>query len=190
MADYAEATAEARKEITNPIGFMQKNYPRLRLWRYILTHPDLDHMRGINRLYEMARFDNFWDTAHTKSISEFKNEADKEDWSFYQKLQSGGAGLRSLNFERGDQLFAFGRNHDGSLVGDNIETLSPTKKLTKSCNAAGKSNDFSYVLRLWQAGRSVLLPGDIEEEAWNDLVATYWAALKSDFMRASHHGRD
>jgi len=59
---YFEALAEAKKELADPIAFLRANYPGQRLWRFVLTHPDLDHMRGIKRLYEGIGFDNFWDT--------------------------------------------------------------------------------------------------------------------------------
>jgi beta-lactamase superfamily II metal-dependent hydrolase len=36
----------------------------------------------------------------------------------------------------------------------------------------------------------VLLGGDAEAAAWDDMVQTYGASLKSCFLKASHHGRD
>jgi competence protein ComEC len=190
LAQFTQAMEVVKGEVTDPVAFMQKHYSGRRLWRFILTHPDLDHMRGIRRMYETIGFDNFWDTTHTKPTPNFKNDADKDDWNFYQKLRSGGAGLNLRNYHRGTELFAFARNEDGSVGGDNIKILSPTPALTNSCNKAGKSNDLSYVLRVWHHGKSVLLPGDIETEGWDDLERTYGVGLKSDFMRASHHGRD
>lgn len=59
-----------------------------------------------------------------------------------------------------------------------------------ACNRAEKSNDLSYVLRIRHANRTVLLTGDIEEEAWTNLEATYRGSLKSDYLQASHHGRE
>jgi competence protein ComEC len=190
LSEFTQAMETVKGEVTDPVAFMQKHYSGRRLWRFILTHPDLDHMRGIKRLYETVGFDVFWDTAHTKPTPAFRGDADKEDWTFYQRLRSGLGGVTVRRYLRGNQLYAFARNADGSLGGDGIEILSPTPALIASCNAAGKSNDLSYVLRVWHQGRSVLLPGDIEEEAWNDLGWAYGAALKSDFMRSSHHGRD
>jgi len=67
---------------------------------------------------------------------------------------------------------------------------SRTPALVYSCNAAEKSNDLSYILRISHAGRRVLLTGDVEEEAWSNLVLTYGVSLKTDFMSASHYGRD
>ena len=45
-----------------------------------------------------------------------------------------------------------------------------------------------YVLRISHAGRRVLLTGDVEEEAWSNLVLTYGVSLKTDFMSASQTG--
>jgi competence protein ComEC len=184
------ARQEANKEVTDPIAFLQANYPNRPLFRFILTHPDLDHMRGIKRLYETVGFANFWDVAHTKPTPTFKSDGDKEDWTFYQRLRYGAFGLWPKQYYRGHQLFAFARDENGMLGGDCIEILSPTPALVQSCNVAEKSNDLSYVLRVAHENRSVLLTGDIEDEAWDDLVRTYGVGLKSDFMAASHHGRD
>jgi beta-lactamase superfamily II metal-dependent hydrolase len=188
LAEVTEAIETVKGEVTDPVAFMQKHYSGRRLWRFILTHPDLDHMRGIRRLHETIGFDNFWDTAHTKPTPEFRSHADQDDWTYYQRLRAGAGGAK--NYLRGNQYFAFAQNEDRSQGGDSIEILSPTSRLIHSCNAAGKSNDLSYVLRVWHRGLSVLLPGDIEDEAWGDLERTFGASLKSDYMRASHHGRD
>jgi competence protein ComEC len=184
------AREDAKREIIDPIRFLQENYPNQSLFRFILTHPDLDHMRGLKRLYETIGFANFWDVAHTKLTPNFKSDADRDEWAFYQHLRSGGLGLGPRMYHRGDQLFAFGRDEHGALGGDGIEILSPTPALIQYCNAAKKSNDLSYVLRVWHTGRSLMLTGDIEEVAWNQLASAYGAALKTDFMTASHHGRD
>jgi competence protein ComEC len=185
-----EAVAEAKREVQDPIAFMQTHYPGQKLWRFVLTHPDLDHMRGITHLYDSIGFDNFWDTAHIKPTPEYRSNDDKVDWEFYQRLRLGGLGSNPLFFTRGDACFAFAKDEYGNPGGDNIEILSPTADLVKTCNWAGKSNDLSLVLRLWHAGKSVLLPGDAEASAWDAMVSFYGDRLKSDFLKASHHGRD
>src|SRR5258708_1016027 len=188
LSGYSEVLARAKRELTDPIEFMKKVYPGRRLWRFVLTHPDLDHMRGIKRLHENVGFDNFWDTKHTKPTPSYRGDADREDWEFYQSLRSGA--MQVLNYARGDSLFAFGKEQDGRPGGDNIEILSPTPEIIGACNTAGKSNDLSIVLRLHHAGRTILLPGDAEELAWDSMRDFYGSRLKSDFLKASHHGRD
>ena len=102
------------------------------------------------------------------------------------KLRSGSV----RNYTRGDSCFAFGKDENGVPGGDSIEILSPTPALVKSCNQAGKSNDLSLALRIRHNAWSVLLPGDAEAEAWDDMKNHFGAGLKSDYFKASHHGRD
>jgi competence protein ComEC len=108
--DTYEAAKTARDEITDPVAFMHARFPGRKLWRFILTHPDLDHMRGLKRLHEEIGFDNFWDTANTKVTPTFQNDADREDWEYYQTLRA-----QSKRYHRGDQWFAFAKHQDGSL---------------------------------------------------------------------------
>jgi beta-lactamase superfamily II metal-dependent hydrolase len=184
--------ADAAKEITDPIEFLKKNYPGQHLFRFILTHPDLDHMRGLKNLQEHVGIINFWDTANTKAApSKFKGSADEEDWKFYQSLRKGAVtGPTVLNYTRASSAYAFARDEYGNLGGDNIEILSPTPQLVADCNAAEKSNDLSITIRVRHGNKTVLLPGDVEAAAWANMVSTYKGNLKSDFLKASHHGRD
>jgi competence protein ComEC len=184
-AIYAEAVQDSKKELTDPIEFLKHEYPGQSLFRFILTHPDLDHMRGLKRLHENIGFTNFWDTAHSKPTPKYRSDADREDWKFYQTLRSG-----AKNYTRGNSCFAFGKDENGVPGGDNIEILSPTPALVKSCNQSEKSNDLSLVLRVRHKNWSVLLPGDAEAEAWDGMKNHYGAGLKSDYLKASHHGRD
>lgn len=186
------AKVDAAREITDPIEFLKTTYPNRPLFRFILSHPDLDHMRGLKRLHEHVGFTNFWDTEHTKPApSEWKGTADQEDWKFYQALRNGQVTGSSVHrFTRGDSAFAFARDENGNLGGDNIEILSPTPALVADCNKTGKSNDLSLVLRVRHGARSILLPGDAEAAAWREMVAFYGSYLKSDYLKASHHGRD
>lgn len=178
--------ARAKQELTDPIVFMKRTYPNRQLFRFILTHPDLDHMRGLRRLKEEIGFANFWDTSNQKTVESFRSDSDKIDWCFYQQIRANG----SKTYTRGASQFAFGKEADGQPGGDRIEVLSPTPEIVRACNTNDKFNDISLVMRLHHAGRSVLLPGDAEDLAWDSMVEHYGTRLKSDFLKASHHGRD
>jgi competence protein ComEC len=123
-------------------------------------------------------------------MPKYRSEADREDWEYYQAVRQGRGAAIVLKYTRGDSAYAFGKEADGRLGGDNIELLSPTPALIGACNTAGKSNDLSLVLRVHHAGRSILLPGDAEELAWDGMVDFYGGRLNSDVLKASHHGRD
>jgi beta-lactamase superfamily II metal-dependent hydrolase len=169
---------------------MGATYPNQSLFRFVLTHPDMDHMRGLKRLHDTVGFTNFWDTKHTKTIPSFRSDADREDWEFYQSMRSGNGPVSPRFYHANDENFAFAREENGARGGDGIEILSPTSELVTHCNERETSNDLSFILRVNYAGRSIVLCGDAEETAHAHLHARYGARLKSDFLRASHHGRD
>jgi competence protein ComEC len=193
---FAEELEEERRKHRNSLGsFLGSSGgvlggPNEKLWRFILTHPDLDHMRGLKALYQNIGFTNFWDTDHTKTKPDFRSDADKDDWYFYQWLRFANGPMKPRMYTRGDACYAFGKEENGMPGGDNIEILSPTLELVGECNTAEKSNDLSIVIRVHHARRSVLLPGDAEEAAWDEMVRFYGNRLKSSFLKASHHGRD
>jgi beta-lactamase superfamily II metal-dependent hydrolase len=182
--------AEAR-ELDCPITFFTSMFPGRSLFRFVLTHPDLDHMRGLKNLFDQVQVCNFWDTANTKPMPQFRSDGDREDWNFYQKLRSGGVPAVSVRcYTRGADRWAFNRNDDGTPGGDGIYVLSPTPTLVADCNERGVSNDLSVTLMIKYAGQSIILPGDAEGAAWDDMVAVYGSALKATVLKASHHGRD
>lgn len=179
-----EVLAKAKREPTDPILFMKENYPNRRLWRYIQTHPDLDHMRGLYRLENEIGFENFWDTNNNKPDPVFRSDSDRVDWVCYKRQKM------KKYYTRGNSYYAFAKDQSGNLGGDNIEILSPDGQLVLECNNKSNSNDISLVIRISHAGRSILFPGDAETLAWNSMIDYYDDKLKSDFLKASHHGRD
>lgn len=189
QAEEARRSVEAKgkRELTDPIEYMKRVFPGRSLWRFVLTHPDLDHMRGLARLKREIGFANFWDTGNAKRVPSFRSEADREDWAFYQARRRE---PRALTLTRGSAGFAFNRDAQGFAGGDGIEILSPTPWLVDDCNRRECFNDISVVLRIRHAGISILLGGDAEKVAWDDMVRHYGAGLKSHVLKASHHGRD
>src|SRR6266851_4124315 len=60
-----------------------------RIFRFILTHPDMDHMDGIKALFEALSPYNFWDTENEeeKQFDESFGRYDEDDWLFYKELR-------------------------------------------------------------------------------------------------------
>jgi competence protein ComEC len=177
-------------KLTNPIEFLHTQYPSLYIHRYIQTHPDLDHMRGLTALrgaeIEMV---NFWDTEHEKT-PEFQSDSDKEEWEEYQKLRTSKENPKVLRLNRGSTGPYYNQDESGTEGGDGTDILSPTPDIVKAANENDKTNNLSYVLRLRYKGITVIFGGDAEEEVWEDLVQQYGEQLKCDILKASHHGRD
>lgn len=173
--------------LTNPIDYLKTILNGKPVFRYVQTHPDLDHMRGLSALANEFEILNFWDTANEKEITDFSCESDKEDWTTYQALRKSSTSPKALIFNQGDRQEYF---HSYAEGGDDIEILAPTGALTSSANQKENHNNHSYVLRLSYAGVDVLLPGDAEADVWDALVAAYGKRLSATVLKASHHGRD
>ncbi|MFG3384234.1 ComEC/Rec2 family competence protein [Streptomyces sp. NPDC047999] len=177
--------------LVDPAEYFKRNFPGKSLFRYIQTHPDMDHMSGLHRLFWDERVDlvNFWDVDHDKTFEEpdFNHGPfDYADWEAYENLRKGkGPGGNThtvLNKLKG---------WTGSYwTDDRIEILSPTQELISDCATSGSYNDCSYVLKLTHAGRTVILPGDAESAAWKSILDDPGEdAIKCDILKAPHHGR-
>jgi competence protein ComEC len=147
---------DAATELTDPVEFLKSTYPARRLWRFILTHPDLDHMRGLARLGREVGFNNFWDTEHTKTVPSLRSDADKADWAFYQAIRRNEKGNIRKVYHRGDAAYAFAKDENGMPGGDSIQILSPTRALVTSCNARTVSNEHHHR----RGSRGVSHPGN------------------------------
>jgi len=183
-------------ELTNPIEFLHENYPSSDVFRYIQTHPDLDHMRGLTALTQDRKLLNVWDTKHDKT-PEFQRDSDEEEWATYQKFHSSQISEQEKGYSeetvvqlyRGSQGRYWNQDLSGT-EGHKIEILSPTPDIVATANKEGKTNNLSYVLRLTCNGWKIILAGDAESAVWEDLVEQHGEDLKCDVLKASHHGRD
>ena len=58
---------DQKSDEDNPIEYLRK-LSVSRIFRFILTHPDMDHLGGVKALFTEFNPINFWDTANTKEI--------------------------------------------------------------------------------------------------------------------------
>jgi competence protein ComEC len=189
------SAAQISKEeqlLDDPIDWFKARYGRL-MHRFILSHPDMDHLSGTRRLLSRNReieVVNFWDYDHTRTRkeSDFPTDAGWLDWQWYMGFhkQYGWDGIswpKRLQPLRGEV--------NNYWTDDSIEILSPTASLISDCNDCDVYNDASYVLRIGHGPTShVLVPGDVEDKAWNDMVNTVPWRLRANVVIASHHGRN
>ncbi|MGE3139825.1 MAG: ComEC/Rec2 family competence protein [Thermoleophilia bacterium] len=162
------------------------------LWRFILSHPDADHMSGIRCILNRQDLTAsvFWDLPHTKATpSSFLNDAAKQDWAWYRAMRND-VQQPGVEWPQYLQPLRFASLHYWHE--DGIEILSPSSALVDTCDEREDWNSMSYVLRVSFGGRSILLPGDVEQRGWDDLAlacALNGVELRSDILVASHHGR-
>lgn len=170
----------------DPIEYMEKHLPLSSIFRFILTHPDMDHMTGLYNLKHSGKvISNFWDTNNVKSVSksEVSSIYDYRDWEVYQEMKSSAESLKTLNILKGEQNDYFND--------DKIKILSPTQEIIDQANINKNWNLLSYVLLIEYAGHKIILGGDADSIVWDELAKSDQELLENvSILKASHHGRN
>jgi competence protein ComEC len=176
---------------TNPIRYLQ-SLGIESIWRFILTHPDMDHMDGLSKLVDTIGISNFWHPGIDRDAPDFEggpyNEA---DWDRYIRLRAGDEpGVTTLKKLAGAKFKFANRNAEGESGGDALSILSPDQALVAAASADGELNDGSYVLLYRSAGGRILVPGDAHDATWEYVLAHHASAVANcSIMIAPHHGR-
>lgn len=174
----------------NPIFYLKQKGIK-NIFRFIVSHPDMDHLDGIKDFFEEFNISNVWDTNNKKEISNKANSGgyNMEDWKFYKNLRDG-------KITPSTRLTYYSGNSSLYYNEDFIEILSPTQSILNSCNEKGDWNDSSYVL-LYTPPKTngghwkILFAGDSEDLTWEHIVKNHAEKVKNiDILFAPHHGRD
>ncbi len=188
---FALMEANYKMALTDPIEWYRRVFGTRELWRFILSHPDADHMSGIRKLFDgTLQPAVMWDLAHAKQVGkpgDYLTPEAYQDALAYYRFHYGieHYGIQRLSPMRFDTAHYW--------VDDDIEILSPSPAVLGDCNSREDWSNMSYVVRVNYAGRSVMLPGDVEQKGWDDLAVACGIAgvpLRSDVLVASHHGRN
>lgn len=152
----------------------------------------MDHMDGIQDLFEEFSPQNFWDTDNTKEMAGDFGPYNEDDWKYYRKLRAGSdSNTKRLVLYSGAKGPFYNQNEDGLGGGDGLHVLAPTPELLASCNEAEDWNDSSYVVLYKTADKRILFPGDAHDGTWSHLVENHADILSNiDILIAPHHGRD
>jgi competence protein ComEC len=180
-----------RSILVGPLEYYRSHFDGRPIFRYIQTHPDMDHMTGLHAFFWQTGVEvlNMWDLDHArvKSEEDFDNpgSGDYYDWLMYELMRSG------KHREGEHKVLNLLRGRVGSYWSDNgITIMSPTAELVTACSKVARYNNASYVVRVDYAGRRVILPGDVEGIAQADMLdALGEDGLKCDVLKAPHHGR-
>ena len=176
----------------NPIHYI-RNRKIKQIFRYIQTHPDMDHMDGIKALFAAFSPTYFWDTNNKKEMSGSSwagSPYSSADWRFYKKLRDGNpqSNPKRLTPLSGASV-AYNDGHDDSR--DSLYVLAPTKGLVDSANKDDTDyNDCSYVI-LYECGRNrIVFGGDSHDKTWEHILAVHRSRITNvDLLIAPHHGR-
>ena len=132
---------------TNPIDYL-KNIGVAEIWRFILSHPDMDHLDGFNALLNEFAVLNFWDSGARRKKPDFSNNGGykEEDWDRYAKTLAGNEPGTKTVFAQAGARFKYANEDDTENgVGDALHILAPDKELMDAANASQDFNDASYV---------------------------------------------
>ncbi len=200
-------TAELAKTEKGISGnFQQKKYPvnpnsYLRdhginsIFRYVQTHPDMDHLDGIKALFDEFSPLNVWDTDNTKEMQRSSWEGSpysEDDWKFYKHLrdtkpETDPKRLVLLSGARG-QFWNVGADGTG---GDGLHILAPTQELVDAANDRDDEyNRCSYVLLYRTGSHRIVFGGDSHDETWDHILGNHKVDVTDiDLLIAPHHGR-
>lgn len=180
----------------NPVSYMQDRRISS-IFRYILTHPDMDHMDGIEALFNAFSPLNFWDTGNTKemSASSWQGSPYREsDWRFYKNMRDTAPDTapKRLTLYSDARGQYFNKGNDGSDGGDGLYVLAPTEQLVAEANEADDDyHGCSYVI-LYRTGENrIIFSGDSHDKTWEHILEHHRDDVTNiDLLIAPHHGRD
>ena len=175
----------------NPIEYLKK-LKVSNIFRFIITHPDMDHLDGIKDLYDEFSVSNTWDTNNKKELDlkTFPNKYNPDDWKFYTNLRDGkNQNTKRLTYNSGDSNQYYNE--------DNIKILCPSPSLVKQANEEGGDiHDLSYVI-LFEVPKKgggnwkIIFSGDSHDNSWDYILKNYKDEVTNiDILIAPHHGRD
>ena len=186
---------QQKKWPVNPISYMHE-HGIADIFRYVQTHPDMDHMDGIEALFDEFSPINFHDTDNKKEMpsSSWQGSPYREsDWKFYKRLRDTNPqkSPKRMTLYSGDR--GAYRTHDwaGNPSGDGIHVLAPTPELVSAANDADNDyNRCSYVILYMVEGNRIVFGGDSHDETWDHILEHHKADVTDiDLLIAPHHGR-
>lgn len=176
---------------TNPVEYLKRYFPRP-IWRFVLSHPDMDHLDGFDALVETIGISNFWDSGVRREKPDFDGSPYREeDWNRYVKVRDGKeAGVTVVTPKAGSTFKYANRNDDGSSGADGLYVLAPDQNLVDEANKTGDFNDASYVLLYRSVGGRIVIPGDAHDKTWEYVLENFEDDVRDcSLLIAPHHGR-
>lgn len=177
---------------TNPLDYLSMLGVK-EIWRFILSHPDMDHLDGFNSLINEFQLHNFWDSGARKQRPDFSANGGykEEDWDRYEKVISNNeSSTNTLRVQAGRQFKYANEDDDENGVGDALHILAPNQELIDEANRTQDFNDASYVVIYRSSIGKVLLTGDTHDATWEYIEENHKSVVSNvALLVAPHHGR-
>lgn len=109
-----------RFDTTDPINYIKGNNLD-DIFRFIITHPHLDHIQGLRKIKDKAL--NIWICDNNFTKDDFETEEDEEDWKEYLNLKDR---LNNPEENFSPKVLDIREGNEGKYyTDDNIRILSP-----------------------------------------------------------------
>jgi beta-lactamase superfamily II metal-dependent hydrolase len=180
-------TSNRKYRPENPIAYLKERDINS-VFRFILTHPDMDHMDGIKAFFDEFKPVNFWDTDN-RAEKDFEGDCgfNEEDWKFYKKLRDG-------NPQTNPKRLTLTSESNGAgdvRRGDGLQVLAPSAALVKEACKTDDYNDCSYVILYRTGNYKIVFGGDSHDKTWEHILGKHKNSVTDiALLIAPHHGRD
>jgi len=174
---------------TNPVDYL-KRINVSQVFRFILTHPDMDHLDGFKAVCDSFKVCNFWDSGARKTKPSFEGGPyQEEDWNHYERVRDGQEEVTVVRHLAGSQ-FSYANQGEPKDNGDCLDIVAPNQQLVSDANAIGDPNDGSYVLVYRSAGGRIVFAGDSHDATWDYILREHQSLVEGcKVLIAPHHGR-
>lgn len=181
------------ESLTNPIEYVKsRNWAGL--FRFILSHPDMDHMDGLKRLVDEIGIRNFWDTGTEREKPSFESQYryKEEDWEQYVDLRKGNvAGVTALTKLAGAKFSLANKQGENNEPHDGLHISAPNEDLLTDPDPSDDINEASYIITYCATAGRFVFPGDAHDASWEYALENHKDYLEDcAFLLAPHHGRD
>jgi len=118
---------------TDPVAYM-RGIGISNVFRFILTHPDMDHLDGFKELCDEIGITNFWDSGVRRPKPDFSGgQYEEADWDHYVRVRDGKTEVTVVTPKAGS-TFQFANLGGTDNNGDFLSVISPTTQLVTAAN--------------------------------------------------------
>jgi competence protein ComEC len=139
----------------------------------VITHPHQDHITGLRDVCERLKPKYLWHNGRC-----FRPDPVYDDWSYYEKLRTGGLSYCTPVEVRAGQTATIGDSLV-RVVGPRAPHLEGT---------ADDENNNAIILSIVTGKAKVVLTGDTEKDQWH--ATSLIPLADASVLLASHHGRE
>jgi competence protein ComEC len=183
--------AEYTIPIQDPLNYIKKN-SMSSVFRFVSTHPHMDHLHGLGELDKTVEISNFWALKNNfKANKSLDKQGAADDWSTYKKYRDNTAESQAEEITPKTVIRPMEKSTGDVYTSDGIKILAPTPELLELSENEGSANIMSYVLLVDYPPHKIILGGDAEKDTWKYVLEHYPEEIKDiTVLKAAHHGRN